>query len=187
MNKILATSLCVFVLWSCSQKDSYPLSAYTIDYDGVLDTIMPHFAGLHDSITGAQRFLPKNKAYMKVHKQERQYEWLHYTEKEGYAYFMISRLQPSIKRDKYSAICGRFQRDKNGAIDSASYEELFWTWKMKKDSLFVKSAKLFKTVVETGDISQYTPEKSAGYWVEFPSRYVYYDKPSQTWKAKASY
>lgn len=165
----------------------YHISKYKIDYDGTLDTILPHFAKLHDSIPESQRYLPKNREYMRVHKAERDYRWLEYTEaKDGYCYFMVRRNEPSLKRDKYAAICGRFKRDMNGRIDSASYEEIFYTWKMRQDSLSIKSPILFKTVVEGGKLDEYLPEHSAGFWVEFPSSKVYYDKATQKWKTVGS-
>ncbi len=187
MKKSGFAFLCLTLCYACTDKSNYPLSDYRIDYDGVLDTILPYFASLHDSIPADQRFLLKNRHYMMVHKIERLYEWMHYTEKDGYSYFMVSRVQPSLKKDKFLSICGRFKRDKNGRIDSASFEELFWTWKMKKDSLLIKSDTLFSAMVETGDIERYTPEKSNGYWIEFPSRFVYYDKATQSWKTRPSY
>jgi hypothetical protein len=186
-KKIIQFLIVILVLNACTEQQAYKLSDYHVDYDGLMDTILPFVASLHDSIPSSQRFLEKNKAYMQVHKKERRYEWMNYTEKDGYSYFMISRLQPSIKKDKYIAICGKFKRDKGGHFDSASYEELFWTWKMKKDSLLIKSPTLFKTVVEGGDLSPYMPEKSAGFWIEFPSATVSYDKSTKSWEAKPSY
>ena len=169
--------------WPVIDTMEYNISKYKIDYNGLLDTIMPHFAKLHDSIAESQRYLPKNRAYMVAHKLERGYKWLEYTEaRDGYSYFMIRRNEPSLKHDKYAAICGRFKRDAKGRMDSASYEEIFYTWKMKEDSLAMKSPILFKTAVEGGKLDSYMPEHSAGFWIEFPSGKVYYDKARQKWR-----
>jgi hypothetical protein len=187
INKTIQFLIAIFLLNACNEKHTYQLSDHRVDYDGLMDTILPFVASLHDSIPANQRFLDKNKTYMQVHKEERQYEWMNYAEKNDYSYFMISRLQPSIKKNKYIAICGRFKRDKGGHFDSASYEEIFWTWKMKKDSLQSKSVTLFNTVVDGKDISPYMPEKSEGLWIEFPSATVSYDKSSNSWKANPLY
>jgi hypothetical protein len=184
MNKIIPFLIVLLLLNACKEQHANRLSDYRVDYDGLMDTILPFVASLHDSIPSRQRFLAKNKAYMRVHRKERQYAWMDYAEKNGYAYFMISRLQPSIKKDKYIAICGRFKRDNGGHFDTASYEELFWTWKMKKDSLQSKAGTLFNTVIEGGDINPYMPERSEGFWIEFPSATVSYDISSKSWKAK---
>jgi hypothetical protein len=184
MNKIIFALCLSCLIYSCSEKQKSGLSAYPVNYDGLMDTIIPYFAALHDSIPSSQRFLPKNTSYMQVHKKERQYEWMDYAEKNGYSYFMLSRLQPSLKRDKFTAICGRFKRDASGRVDTASYEELFWTWKMKKDSLTVKADKLFDIAVNGGDLQPYTPEKSEAYWIEFPSATVTYNQVAKTWVTK---
>src|SRR5687767_799268 len=106
MNKFIIWAILFTTLSSCNREPQYSLSDYGVDYDGILDTILPHFSKLHDSIPEHQRFLPKNRHFMLVHKVERQYEWMHYTESaDGYSYFMVSRLEPSIKNDKYASIC----------------------------------------------------------------------------------
>ncbi|MES2618261.1 MAG: hypothetical protein V4613_10300 [Bacteroidota bacterium] len=185
MKQLLVIAMIVLMGVGCKDNKTYQLTDYPVNYDGLLDTILPHFSKLHDSIPENQRFLPKNKGYMAVHKKERVYEWRHYTQAaDGYSYFMVSRLEPSIKRDKYTSICGRFKRTATGAMDSASYEELFWTWKMKMPDLKEKSYILFKQIVEKGEVKQYLPEVSKGEWIMFPDKNVWYDKATQTWQSK---
>lgn len=185
--KHLILSALVLLLFACNtSKAKYELSNYKINYDGVLDTIIPHFAKNHDTIPVALKFSPKFKFYYDLQKQERNYQWLNYTEAEdGYSYFLIKRDEPSLKRDKFIAICGRFKRSKNGSIDSASYEEIFWTWKMRVEPLKEKALTLFEKAVEGKSLADYTPEKSKDEWIEFPGNGVYYDKSSQSWKTKA--
>lgn len=185
MKSFFYIVLALTIFSACKHEKTYSLTDYKIDYDGLLDTILPHFSKLHDSIPENQRFLPKNRHYMTVHKKEREYEWRYYTQApDGYSYFMISRLEPSIKRDKYASICGRFKRKADGSLDSASYEELFWTWKMKMPELKEKSAILFKQIVEKGEVNRYLPEVSKGEWIMFPDKNVRYDKATQSWIAK---
>lgn len=188
MKKLIVVIFLISGLTACNNQPDYSLSEYKINYDGLLDTILPHFSKLHDSIPESQRFLPKNRHFMLVHKVEREYQWLHYTEAaNGYCYFMVCRLEPSIKKDKYASICGRFKRNKMGAIDSSSYEELFWTWKMPMPVLKEKSLVLFTQIVEKGNVHQYLPEVKGDQYVMFPDTNVYYDKPTQTWKTRQSF
>jgi hypothetical protein len=186
--KISVLSIVILTVVSCqNNSQKIGLSKYSINFDGVLDTILPHFAKLHDSMPESAKFSKRYSEYMQVHKSERHYEWMNYSEqKDGYSYFLISRNEPSIRKDKYSAICGRFKRQNNGSIDSASYEELFWTWKMKKDDLTKKSELLFKTVIDVGNVAAYTPGNSDGEWVEFPGNGVVYDKERQKWIAPSN-
>lgn len=183
--KISTLSLVILTVVSCqNNSQKIGLSEYSVNFNGVLDTILPHFAKLHDSIPESAKFSKRYSDFMQVHKSERQYEWLNYSEqKDGYSYFLISRNEPSIRKDKFSAICGRFKRQNDGSIDSASYEELFWTWKMKKDELAKKADHLFKTVISDGNVDEYTPEHSEGEWVEFPGNGVVYNKEHQKWIA----
>ena len=186
-NKRVIFAGIVFLFFACNtSKSRHDLSDYKINYQGVMDTIIPHFAKEHDTIPKAYKFSPKFKFYYDLQKQERNYQWLYYTEAEnGYSYFLIKRDEPSMKRDKFIAICGRFKRLDNGRIDSASYEEIFWTWKMKEEELKEKAFVLFDKAVAGKSLDDYTPEKSKDEWIEFPGNGVFYDKATQSWKIKA--
>ena len=186
-TKYIIFSVLSLLFFACnSSKAKHDLSNYKVNYEGVLDTIIPHFAKKHDTIPSASIFSPKFKWYYDQQKQERNYKWLNYTEaKDGYSYFLIQRDEASIKRDKFIAICGRFKRMQDGRIDSATYEEIFWTWKMKIEQLTEKAPILFGKAVDGESLADYTPEKSKDEWIEFPGNGVYYDKVSQTWKTKA--
>ena len=185
--KYIIFSVLVFLFFACnSSKSKHDLSNYKVNYDGILDTILPHFAKNHDTIPSALKFSPKFKCYYDIQKVERNYQWMNYAEaKDGYSYFLIKRDEPSMKRDKFIAICGRFKRTENGRIDSSSYEEIFWTWKMKVEQLNEKAQVLFEKATEGKSLADYTPERSKDEWIEFPGNGVYYDKAVQAWKTKA--
>lgn len=172
-----------FLIFACNGvKTDYTPDHNERNFENMLDTILPFFAKLHDSIPESGKFSPQYRGYMNAHKKERDYQFLYFSEhSDSYSYFMITRKEPSIKNDKYVAICGRFKRNKDGQIDTAAYEELFWTWKMKMDELKTKSDKLFRTMLETGSVDDYLPGKSDGEWVEFPGNGVVYDKKTHTW------
>lgn len=186
-NKNVIFTCLVFLFFACnSSKSKTDLSDYKINYEGLLDTIIPHFAKDHDTIPKALKFSPKYKFYYDLQKQERNYQWMHYAEADnGFSYFLLKRDESSIKRDKFIAICGRFKRLENGRIDSSSYEEIFWTWKMKEDELKEKALVLFEKAIANRSLDDYTPEKSKDEWIEFPGNGVFYDKASQTWKTKS--
>lgn len=169
------------------QMDSlYNISKFHSEPQILLDSVLPFFAKLHDSIPKERRFDTLYKSYMDIHKTEKKYEWMYYyPSSDSFTYFMISRLEPSMKSDKFSSMCARFKRSGNGSVDTSTYEELFWTWKMRKSELNLKSAELFKAAIQKKDLSVYLPEKTGDdEWIMFPDGKAYFDKVSKTWKVK---
>jgi hypothetical protein len=67
-----------------------------------------------------------------------------------------------------------------------TYEELFWTWKLKTDELRIKSLIIFKHFLLNGNVTYYQTYNVAenDYYVEFPSSKVYYDRLLQKWRTK---
>jgi hypothetical protein len=94
-------------------------------------------------------------------------------------YFLINRPAPSLYQ-KWVAIGGRLRYDQSGNI--AAYEEVFRTWKMKEDDLNKKGYTLFETLIETGNVTAYLPDKTEDEWVEFPDARNYFDTASRRWK-----
>lgn len=184
MYKILIFSLLIFIS-ACGNSNKIKQVENTPALNSLMDTILPFFAKLHDSIPETERFDSKHSEYIQKHKVDKDYQWLYYKQgKDSFYYFMIYRQEPSIKKDKYSTVCGRFKRDSNGKIDMKSFEELFWTWKMKKEVLLEKSEHLFGVILDKGNINAYTPENNEEEWVEFPGNGVVYDKATQSWVQK---
>lgn len=152
----------------------------------LLDSLMPFMAKRPDSATSVNRFEACFKSYYQQQKQEKQYQFTHaFKANNGYEYLMVKRLEPSLKHNKFSAVCIRFKRLNNGQLDPKSYEELFWTWKMLPEQLLEKSDVLFEQAIQENDLSVYQPEQSEGEWIEFPGNGVVYDKVNQTWVSKA--
>lgn len=177
--------LVLIALASCARHDDYSAERLNKNLDGMMDTLLPFFARLHDSIPAGQRFSHEYKAYMNQHKKENDYRFLYYKEHgDSFVYVMISRKEASIKKDKLSALCARYRRDASGRIDTSGFEELFWTWKMKQEQLMEKSEILFSEILEKGNVDKYLPENSEGEWVEFPGNGVYYDRRAHTWLKK---
>jgi hypothetical protein len=161
------------------------ITKQNINFEAVLDTVLPFFAKLHDSIPSAKKFDPVYKEALKVHVKERQVKGLYFTRLEnGTEVYMISRLEPSMNKDKFSALCFTVKRNASGALDLNSYKEEFWTWKLKQPELMRKSAKLYREFVEGKDLSSYYPQNSKGYFIMFPDERVSYDVKTKKWASK---
>lgn len=103
--------------------------------------------------------------------------------RDNLLFFMYARIAPSLV-EKYVAVAGKVEVV-NG--DMISYEEGFRTWKKPMEELKPLSLKLFNEMIQGKDLSPYYPENSGDdYIIEFPSKEVYFDKTSRTWKRKGS-
>ena len=178
MNKILISTLVLFV-FACNNKQG---KLDVQKHQKLIDTLMPRFAKLHDSIPNSRRFDPSLLPFYQVHKIERKYELQEYACINGEYFFAISRLEPSIKKDKYAIVCGSFKRKSTGEIDSSSYREIYWTWKMLKNDLIERNKILFEKAIKGEDLSDYLPEKSGDKYIMFPDGKVSFDRASQSWK-----
>jgi hypothetical protein len=204
MKKILYVIGILVFMYSCqnnassseSTDNSWLTDSLTMDSlygsrsntSGVLDSVLPFFAKRHDSIPAARRFDTTYSAFFAAQKKDRQYS-LVYTAAtaDSFSYFLIRRLEPSIKNDKYAALCGRFKRLSSGAIDTATYEELFWTWKMPFNELNKKSVTLFKAVIQGKDLKPYIPGKENDLYIMFPDANVSFNTKSKTWMSKSEF
>ncbi len=105
---------------------------------------------------------------------------------DGYHYFMVSRVAPSLKQ-KRVATGGRLKY----AADTTSieaYEEIFRTWKMEEDELREKSYLLFDKMVLQEDLSRYYTENSPKEdYIEFPDKNTRYNKELRRWEGVVNY
>lgn len=153
----------------------------------LLDVLMPFIAKKHDSIPNASRFDSIYKAFYDGQKLERQYKIMYSgIGKDSAHYLMVSRLEPSIKNDKYASVCIKYKLNGNGLVDTSTYEELFWTWKMLMSELNPKSAELFRKAIKNEDLSQYYPGEGKEEYIMFPDGNAYFDKSSKSWKTKGT-
>jgi hypothetical protein len=88
----------LLILYSCNKKGGFvPQIEKGIELNALMDTLLPYFAKLHDSIQESGRFDTQNKEYYAQHAADRRYKWLkYYVGDSGYCYFIISRLEPSV-------------------------------------------------------------------------------------------
>jgi hypothetical protein len=146
----------------------------------------------HDFIYSIIRYigrLPRNTTHSNkfdsrydtfYHELTNRHQLRFYGISQGYQYFIITRIAPSIK-EKYVAIGGRVKWDgETGKI--TDFEEIFRTWKMPLDELLPISEKLLQEAILGKDLSKYYPENSGDdYIIEFPSSEVTYDKVNRVW------
>jgi hypothetical protein len=103
-----------------------------------------------------------------------------YGEADGYQYFIITRIAPSLQ-EKYVASGGRVKFEM-GTKNITDFEEIFRTWKMPLDELLPISEKLLREAIDGKDLSKYYPENSGDdYIIEFPNSEVSYDKANRVW------
>lgn len=184
MKKLVFTMLCLGIL-SCQNHERIYTKNYKLDFDKLMLQIVPFIAKLHDSIAEKNRLNIENIEFIKTHIEERQYKWLNFYEDSLKTYyFQISRLEPSIKNDKFSAICGSFKLSDNQTIDKKSFKEIYWTWKMRENDLAKKSEILFKEAINQQSLDAYQYPKASEDWIEFPSDKVIYNTESQSWITK---
>lgn len=149
----------------------------------LVDSLLPFFAKLHDSIPDNRKFDTLYRKAIAQHRVERQLELLYSGKgKDGRTYFVITRLEPSLKKDKYSALCASFRRHSDGSPDTSSYQEVFWTWKLKKEELYPKVRLLFKETLAGESLRKYYPQYSNEEYIMFPDERVAYDTINKSWR-----
>jgi|GEM_PF-2005777 len=182
--KSILFCFCVIALVACQNSIR---KSEVLPKDSLLDSIMPYIAKRADSIPLANRFNAVYKAYYSEQKKEKLYAFTHYAKcNDAYEYCIVKRLEPSLKHNKYSAVCMRFKRLPDGGIQAESFEELFWTWKMLPEQLVEKSDVLFDLAINHQPLSDYEPEKAQDEWIEFPGNGVVYDIKTHTWGPKSA-
>lgn len=110
----------------------------------------------------------------------REVELLQYFEDEkGTHYFLMSRRARSIT-PMVEGMGGKINYDDVGNL--ATYEEVFRTWKMPKDTLAVRGAFLFDRMVRGKDLSLYYSKFQGDKYIEFPNERFIFDKETQAWR-----
>lgn len=105
----------------------------------------------------------------------------YYVAADGYHYFLVSRVAPSLKQ-KRVATGGRLQYAADDATIE-SYEEIFRTWKMEEEELHEKSFLLFDKMVLQEDLSRYYTENLPKEdYIEFPDKNTRYNKELRRWE-----
>ncbi|EOZ96073.1 hypothetical protein A33Q_2666 [Indibacter alkaliphilus LW1] len=105
-----------------------------------------------------------------------------YHKKNGYEYFLVSRIAPSFKVKKV-ATGVKMKRDANGEV--TYYEEVFRTWKFEVPEMLEKGLMLFDKMVQEQDLSPYYNANSGEEeFIEFPDGKIQYDTVQRRWIVK---
>ena len=104
--------------------------------------------------------------------------------KDGYYYFLFTRIAPSIHVKKV-AVGGKLQVN-NGEL--VYYEEAFRTWKMVVPELTKKMNLIFKDYISGKDLGKYYTKNSGGVeYIEFPDENNYFDTNKRIWVSSIDY
>jgi hypothetical protein len=98
----------------------------------------------------------------------------------GKAYFVFTRIAPSVKLKKVALGGYVVFNDKN---EITELEEVFRTWKDEPDNLAPKIDLLFTKMVNSEDLTEYYTENAGGLdYIEFPNNEVWYNKSLRKWE-----
>ncbi len=105
----------------------------------------------------------------------------YYKNDDGFIYFAVAKIAPSLKLKKVATI-GKLKIENDSIF---YYEEIARTWKMEVPELKEKSSILFDKIVKGKDVSNYyTKNSQPDFWIEFPDDHTYFDTPARQWKTK---
>ena len=171
-------------LSSCNQKDPYhpDRNLSESEQQQILLTTVRYLGHLPRGGTHANKFDSAFDEYYS--KLALDFNLEGYTEKDGYEYFLASRIAPSLSVKKV-ATGVKMQRDSDGSL--TYYEEVFRTWKFEIPEMQEKGLMLFDKMVKGEDLGPYYPQNSGKEeYIEFPDSKVTYDVKDRIWKVNAT-
>ncbi len=111
----------------------------------------------------------------------KQYDLMAYfISKNNEHFFLVARIAPSME-EKLVATGGRMKFDDD--FNLTEYEEVFRTWKMKRQDLEERATYLFDLMVKGEDLTPYYTATAGFNYIEFPDDHVFFDKQTRTWKS----
>lgn len=135
--------------------------------------------------------LPKNAhnkntldtTYIKYYEQKaKESDLLHYyKDEDGYIYFAVAKIAPSLKLKKVATI-GKLKFEKDSLV---YYEEIARTWKMEIPELKEKTKVIFDKIAQEKSVEKYyTKNSQPEFWIEFPDEFTFYDTDKRSWVTK---
>lgn len=182
--KLYVIIFILFAAVACQSKDPYSPDTYLSkqEQQQLLLSTVRYFGHLPKRATHENKFDDVFDEYYS--KLVADYTLETYFPLDGFEYYMVSRIAPSLKQKKV-ALAIRVKRDADGNIDF--YEEVFRTWKFELPEMLEKSKMLFDLLVTGGDLSPYYPQNSGiEEYIEFPDGRTYYDTENRMWKVYSS-
>lgn len=172
----------LLITFSC-QKD---IASNPSDYLSEAETlafkskIVRYFEGLPKSANHQTKWDTTHQAYYT--KKAEVADLMHYYQSEdGYIYFAVAKIAPSLKLKKVATI-GKLKVEKDSIV---YYEEIARTWKMELPELEEKTKIIFDKIVHGKDVSQYyTKNSDPEFWIEFPDDQTVYEVELREWQTK---
>jgi hypothetical protein len=185
LKKIVFLISVIVVFDSCKESKNFDPNTYLTaeQSEELLKRIVPYSAKLPKGYTYENRFEARLDSFYVEEIKKYKLEKFYQAEKDSFCYFLVTRSAPSLY-EKRIAIGGKFTKDATGKINS--YEEAFWTFKLKLEDLQIKTMVLFSDYVDGKDLSKYQPENMED-WIEFPDKNNAYDKREQRWKTTTTF
>lgn len=142
--------------------------------------IVRYFEGLPNNATLSTKWDTIHNNYYT--KKAENSDLLHYYKNEdGYIYFAVAKIAPSLKLKKVATI-GKLKFEKDSIV---YYEEIARTWKMEIPELKQKTKIIFDKIANEKDVSEYyTKNSQPEFWIEFPDDNNTYDIKKRVWITK---
>jgi hypothetical protein len=182
---VIYIGIIIVALFSCESKPKYFPGKYLSEKEQsqILYTTIRYLGHLPKKGTHENKFEAVFDEYYSNLVLDFDFEA--YYPKDGYEYFLVSRIAPSLKVKKV-AVGVKMKRNQTGELEY--YEEVFRTWKFEIPEMQEKGLMLFDKMVNGEDLSPYYIQNSAPEeFIEFPDEKVYFDVEDKKWKMKSSH
>lgn len=179
--------LCSSLLIGCVENsnnlilaDFKPVALSTKEQqDSFIYTFIRHAGKLHKKANDSSKFIDFFDEYYMELASKHELLYLAPDFKDGYTYFCLSRIAPSLTVKKV-AVAGRLKFDDTDSL--VHYEEIYRTWKMLPDELTRKNDLLFSMLLNGEDLSPYYNNNSGEEeWIEFPDGAIRFDVNLRKW------
>jgi hypothetical protein len=178
--RIVVSVLLVFMVMDCSKSSVYEarFQLTPSEQEEILYTTIRYLGHLPKKGSHENKFEERFDHYYAQLAKDYILEAYH-KEPEGYEYFLVSRIAPSLKVKKV-ATGVKMKRNDLGELEY--YEEVFRTWRMEEAELKEKSLMLFSKMVHGADLDPYYSQNSGKEeYIEFPDGFVVYDVGERKW------
>jgi hypothetical protein len=178
MNKFIYFAL-IFIISSCQKDIASNPSDYLSNEElkSFKSKIVRYYERLPKKANHHNKWDTTNNDYYV--KKALATDLMHYYKNEdGYIYFAVAKIAPSLKIKKVATI-GKL-KFKNDSI--IYYEEIARTWKMEIPELKEKTKILFDLIVQEKNVEKYyTKNSQPEFWIEFPDDINKYNVEKREW------
>ena len=183
---ILFTFL-IFLVFSCKQgkdlRKAYELYSKS-ELDSISYSLIRYIGKLPGKANHGTKFNADFDDYYKELAKNHDLIYFHKNPKDGYYYFLFTRIAPSL-HEKKVAIGGKLKVEDGKLI---YYEEAFRTWKMLIPELNQKMEKIFAEYLLGNELSKfYTKNTNGEEYIEFPDENNYFDTTKRIWVSSIDY